>query len=182
MRGTSLLENVVSLERNAQGLIFAHRAAMASPLLRKGTLFLQLPPALTSAGANFHFIPCQTAESPTSKRIARSHAVSRGIENKRRKQRESGTQFQVCTAFKENSNALVNHRPRKNEIERPIHIYIGSSGMVHMLAAESPGLQALLNRGSYMQHCALDTDEIQENANFQSPNLTCPTSWFCRMS
>ncbi len=94
----------------------------------------------------FQFISIQNpddAEDRTVTRLARSHAVARGLENKRKLQEKSGHNFRIVS-LKDDPSRPVNKRKRRQTlVMSQCTLSAGAPDPFQMLAAESPRLQAL---------------------------------------
>lgn len=103
------------------------------------------------SGEKFQFISIQNpsdAKDRTSRRLARAHAVTRALENKRKLQEKSGQNFRILSAQGLNHRASV-RKPRQlqNAVPRPLTPALDALDALdayHMLAADLPGLQSLL--------------------------------------
>ena len=96
--------------------------------------------------AQFQFISIQNpddAKDRTAKHLARSHAVARGLENKRKLQQKLGHNFRVVS-LKDDPGRPVSKRKRSQTlVASPGSLSANAPGPFQMLAAESPRLQAL---------------------------------------
>lgn len=104
-----------------------------------------------SAMNNFEFISVQApgdAKDQAMMRRARSHAVSRGLDNKRKLQQKSGTNFRFVSA--KEVSMVVRKRKKTSHISTslPSSLLISAEplGVFQMLAAESPRLHILLSQ------------------------------------
>ncbi|EXJ91322.1 hypothetical protein A1O1_04434 [Capronia coronata CBS 617.96] len=110
-------------------------------------------------GGQFHFISIQNpddAKDRTARRLARSHAVARSLENKRKLQQKSGLNFRVVSLSDDNGRH-ASKRPRSQTLQvvaSPRSVSADAPSLFRMLAAESPRLLALLS-----QHQAQQTRE-----------------------
>lgn len=77
-------------------------------------------------------------------RRARSHAVARGLENKRQLQQNSGHNFRVACLRDDPGQPTSKRKQSETLITLPSSLSGGASSPLHMLAAESPKLQTLL--------------------------------------
>lgn len=96
-------------------------------------------------GERFQFISIQNPDDTkdrTTRRLARSHAVARGLEKKRRRLQQSGHNFRTVSL-------------KDNPADKDVNPYTTASsvslskvppGPFQLLAAESPRLQALLSQ------------------------------------
>lgn len=109
----------------------------------------------TCAESQYRFIPMQGSDDRATKRAARSHAVARGLENKRKQQLKLGRNFVVkapqyndrrSTGTGNLNSALFNHTCMS---------FPASPGFFQWLAAESPRLRELLNRGEFVYALAI---------------------------
>ena len=106
---------------------------------------------LVFLGDKFLFIPIKTPNDCTAKRLARSHAVAHGLRSKRRRQQTSGHNFYVlCPENSNQSRPAKEKKQAKSLITQPASLTTGSDPF-QMLAAESPTLRALLNRGKILE-------------------------------
>lgn len=103
------------------------------------------------SGDRFLFIPIKNSNDGRTKRLARSHAVSHGLRNKRRLQQSSGHNFHVLCP--ENNHGPSARKEKRDEalIAPPASVAVGSSDAFQMLAAESPIIRALSNRGKTLE-------------------------------
>ncbi|KAJ5909808.1 N-ethylmaleimide reductase [Penicillium tannophilum] len=93
----------------------------------------------------FHFISTQKSDDRTTRRLSRSHAVARGIQNKRKLEQKSGLNFRAVSL--EHVGRPVSKRKQGQAlIMPPKFLSAGPSDPFQMLAAESPRLQALFNQ------------------------------------
>ncbi|MCJ1309217.1 hypothetical protein MMC25_002874 [Agyrium rufum] len=100
------------------------------------------------SGEKFHFISVQRPDSPKdrlAKRQARSHAVARGIRQKRKLQERSGHHFNVITSAGSSTAPSRNKRWGQSLIvaSSPYSLSTDEPSLVEMLAGASPKLQAL---------------------------------------
>lgn len=96
-------------------------------------------------GTQFHFISIENPDSRTARRLARSHAVARGLENKRKLQQKSGHNFQALSS-KDNPGLPVRKRKRgQSLVATPCSLSSDMPDPFQMLAAESPRLRTLLS-------------------------------------
>ncbi|OGE58193.1 hypothetical protein PENARI_c001G09696 [Penicillium arizonense] len=97
----------------------------------------------------FHFVSLKSLDDRTEKRLARSHAVARGLENKRKLQQKLGLNFRGVSS-KDDSGRNLSKRKRVQSLASPplpLSTYASSaSSASQMLAAESSKLQALLSQ------------------------------------
>ncbi|OQE04766.1 hypothetical protein PENVUL_c030G04018 [Penicillium vulpinum] len=101
-----------------------------------------------NSGDQFFFIPIQNSNDRIAKRLARSHAVAHGLRKKRRLQQSLGHNFHfhvLCPA-NDQSKSVIKEKHGEALIAPQASIDARSSDPFQMLAAESPILQALLNR------------------------------------
>ncbi|KAF5010366.1 hypothetical protein FDECE_3482 [Fusarium decemcellulare] len=101
-----------------------------------------------SLGGQFHFISIQNpddAKDRTATRSARSHAVARGIEAKRKLQQKSGHNFRVTVLKDDPSRPASEREPSQSLVASPCSFTACAPGPFQMLAAESPRLYALLS-------------------------------------
>lgn len=96
----------------------------------------------------FQFIPIQAQDGKTNqitRRLARSHAVKQGLEDKRRQQRTSGEHFHV-TVSKDKAKRFVSKRVRTRDLPTSIStLYAGVLDPFQTLAVDSSRLQILLS-------------------------------------
>ena len=103
-------------------------------------LILQFP----FSGGQFHFISIQNPDDRTARRLARSHAVAQGIENKRKLQQKMGLNFHAVS-LKGDLGQPARKRKRDQALVAPL-CSVSAPSPFQMLAAESPRLQALFSR------------------------------------
>ncbi|KAH8654156.1 hypothetical protein BGZ60DRAFT_161832 [Tricladium varicosporioides] len=99
-----------------------------------------------SLGGQFQFISIQNstdAEDRTSRRLARSHAVARGLENKRKLQQKSGHNFRVISLRDDSGRSASKRKPSQTLVTSSCSFSTAVPGPFQMLAAESPRLQVL---------------------------------------
>ncbi|KAM5368079.1 hypothetical protein ACJZ2D_009683 [Fusarium nematophilum] len=105
----------------------------------------------------FQFISIQNpddAKDRTVRRLARSHAVARGVENKRKLEEHSGLNFRVTTLKDEPGRPASKAERGQTLVPSPcsaVSLFPCGPGPFHMLAAESPRLQALLTQHKAQQ-------------------------------
>ncbi|KAH6867475.1 putative N-ethylmaleimide reductase [Thelonectria olida] len=101
-----------------------------------------------SATDSFQFISIQNpddAKDRTARRLARSHAVARGLQKKRQLEQETGDNFRVCS-LKEDTGRPASRRKRgQTLVATPCSLSAATAGPFQMLVAESPKLQVLLS-------------------------------------
>ncbi|KAF2818020.1 putative N-ethylmaleimide reductase [Mytilinidion resinicola] len=103
------------------------------------------------SGGQFHFISIQSPDDATdrkARRLARSHAVARGLEKKRKLQQESGHNFRaVVVSLKDDPSRPARERKRcQTLVASPPSLFADAPDgpdPFQSLAAESPRLQAL---------------------------------------
>lgn len=96
-------------------------------------------------GAQFHFISIENPDSRAARRVARSHAVARGLENKRKLQQRSGHNFHVVP-FTDDPDLPARKRKRGQPlVATPCSLSPDMPDPFQMLAAESPRLRTLLS-------------------------------------
>ncbi|KAF2491838.1 hypothetical protein BU16DRAFT_129786 [Lophium mytilinum] len=114
-------------------------------------------PNKLSIGGQYHFISIKNLNDTNdrkARRIARSHAVTRGLEKKRKLQQQSGHNF-FAVSFENNLSRPVSERKRRQTlVAAPLSLSADAPDPFQMLAAESPRLQAL-----HSQHKAQQTAE-----------------------
>ncbi|KAJ5146411.1 uncharacterized protein N7515_000975, partial [Penicillium bovifimosum] len=98
----------------------------------------------------FVFISMKAPNDRTAKRLARSHAVTRGLRSKRRLQQTSGHNFRVVCLENGQSRRVREEKHSEALITQPASLTAGSDPF-QMLAAESPTLRALLSRERVQQ-------------------------------
>jgi hypothetical protein len=99
------------------------------------------------SGERFQFISIQNpndAKDRTTRRLARSHAVARGLEKKRRRLQQLGHNF--YTVSLKDDPASKSKETNHDAIVSSISLSIVASGPFQSLAAESPRLQSLLSQ------------------------------------
>lgn len=137
-----------------------------------------------NSGGQFHFISVQNADDRTARRLARSHAVARGLENKRKLQRKSGLNFHVVS-----EDDLGRHAGKRKQdralVMAPSSPSAGAPGPFQMLAAESPRLQALFSHcmifaGAQSTWWSLPEMIQIRPSMLQSPSLAFQMNWFSR--
>ncbi|KGO67357.1 hypothetical protein PEX1_024430 [Penicillium expansum] len=99
------------------------------------------------SGDRFLFIPIKNSNDGRTKPLARSHAVSHGLRNKRRLQQSSGHNFHVLCPGNNHGPSARKEKRDEALIAPPASVAVGSSDAFQMLAAESPNIRALSNRG-----------------------------------
>lgn len=112
-------------------------------------------------GEKFQFICIQNpddAKNHATRRLARSHAVARGLEKKRRRLQQSGRNFRTVSLKDNSANKSKEIDHERNE--SAISLSMVAPGPFQLLAAESPSLQALLS-----QRKALSMLKPPETAN-----------------
>jgi hypothetical protein len=117
------------------------KGAIMTPYIMTNLVFL---------GDEFVFIPIKSPNDCTAKRLARSHAVAHGLRSKRRRQQTSGHNFYVLCPENNQSRPAREKKQAKSLITQPASLTTGSDPF-QMLAAESPTLRALLNRGKILE-------------------------------
>jgi hypothetical protein len=97
-------------------------------------------------GDQFHFVSTHNpddANDRKARRLARSHAVARGLEKKRKLQQESGHNFRALS-LKDSPGQLMSKNKRSQTlVASQISLSADTLDPFQMLAIESPRLQAL---------------------------------------
>ncbi|KAJ5595071.1 uncharacterized protein N7459_001279 [Penicillium hispanicum] len=93
----------------------------------------------------FHFISMQSPKDQgrTARRLVRSHAVARGLENKRRRQQKLGHNFHPVSLKDVTGQSTSTSDQGQGRAEPLCSLSTSTPGPLQMLAAESPRLQAL---------------------------------------
>ncbi|QGA21253.1 hypothetical protein EYB26_008963 [Talaromyces marneffei] len=123
-------------------------------------------------GERFQFISIQNpndAKDRTTRRLARSHAVARGLEKKRRRLQQSGHNF--VAAFVKDDPVSKSKEINCDTITSPNSLStVAAPGPFQLLAAESPRLQALLSQHGSIRATEpiLSVSEEHVLQNFQS--------------
>lgn len=95
--------------------------------------------------SQFHFISTQSSDDRTTRRLSRSHAIARGIQNKRKLEQKSGLNFRAVSL--EHIGLPASKKKQGQALTMaPNFLSTGPSDPFQMLAAESPRLQALFNQ------------------------------------
>ena len=84
-----------------------------------------------------------------ARRQARSHAVARGLENKRKLQQKSGHNFHVQFLKEDIAGAIGDRKRGQVLVISPYTLPVDAPDLFHMLAAESPRLQ------EFHSHCEI---------------------------
>ncbi|PMD45856.1 putative N-ethylmaleimide reductase [Hyaloscypha variabilis F] len=108
----------------------------------------------------FHFVSTQNpndAQDLTTRRQARSHAVARGIENKRKLQQKTGHNFRF-KRFKEDLRAR--RRCQNPALVASPWLLTGAPDLFQTLAAEAPSLRALQIRRKAREPVFSVSDEL----------------------
>lgn len=108
-----------------------------------------LPKYVTNhrSGEKYQFICIQNpddAKDRTTRRLARSHAVARGLERKRRRLQQSGHNFRIVS-LKDGTVRKTTDIDDNTNLSTVSHLIV-APGPFQLLAAESPILQALLSQ------------------------------------
>ncbi|PCH00714.1 Hypothetical protein PENO1_046560 [Penicillium occitanis (nom. inval.)] len=109
------------------------------------------------SGERFRFISIRNpvdAKDRTTRRLARSHAVARGLEKKRQRLQQSGRNFRTVSLKDDSANKIKDMNPYTTASS--VSFSIVAPGPFQLLAAESPRLQALLSQHSSIR----DTEPI----------------------
>ncbi|KAE8547901.1 hypothetical protein EYB25_009694 [Talaromyces marneffei] len=123
-------------------------------------------------GERFQFISIQNpndAKDRTTRRLARSHAVARGLEKKRRRLQQSGHNF--VAAFVKDDPVSKSKEINCDTITSSNSLStVAAPGPFQLLAAESPRLQALLSQHGSIRATEpiLSVSEEHVLQNFQS--------------
>ncbi|KAF2476210.1 putative N-ethylmaleimide reductase [Lindgomyces ingoldianus] len=107
-----------------------------------------------SLASQFHFFSIQNpddANDRKARRLARSHAVARGLEKKRRLQQESGHNFRAMSSKDDPSRSAGKRKRSQTLAASPLSLSTDAPDPFQMLAAESPRLQALLSQHKAQQ-------------------------------
>ncbi|KAJ5997315.1 N-ethylmaleimide reductase [Penicillium canescens] len=99
----------------------------------------------------FHFVSLKNLDDRTERRLARSHAVARGLENKRKLQQKLGLNFRGVSSKDDSGRNLSKRKRGQSLASPPLSLSTYASSASQMLAAESPKLQVLLSQHK-MQH------------------------------
>ncbi|RAO72778.1 uncharacterized protein BHQ10_008790 [Talaromyces amestolkiae] len=100
-------------------------------------------------GEKFQFICIQNpddAKNRATRRLARSHAIARGLEKKRRRLQQAGRNFRTVS-LKDETGSKSEEIVHKKDVS-PVLLSIAAPGPFQLLAAESPSLQALISQHS----------------------------------
>jgi hypothetical protein len=100
----------------------------------------------SSSDDKFHFVSVKNLDDRTAKRLAQSHAVARGLENKRKLQQKSGLNFRGVSSKDDSGRNLSKRKRIKPLVSPPLSLSTDASSAFQMLAAESPKLQALFSQ------------------------------------
>lgn len=111
--------------------------------------FIAFPNSIANhlPGERFQFISIQNpddAKDRTTRRLARSHAVARGLEKKRKRLQQSGHNFRTVSLKDDPANKIKDMNPYTTTSS--ISASTVAPGPFQLLAAESPRLQALLSQ------------------------------------
>ncbi|KAJ5748800.1 N-ethylmaleimide reductase [Penicillium nucicola] len=117
--------------------------------------------------SKFHFVSSKSPDGRTAKRIARSHAVARGLENKRKLQQKSGLNFHVVSLKGGSSRNLDKKKTPRPRLAPKITLSAEESSAFQMLAAESPKLQALFSRCK-LQHATEPVFSVSDELVLQN--------------
>ncbi|CEJ59041.1 hypothetical protein PMG11_07678 [Penicillium brasilianum] len=97
----------------------------------------------------YHFVTIQSSNGDgTARRLARSHAVARGLENNRKAQLKLGHNFRMSSPKTNNKRSRSRTNSTQALANQTYMSFSASSGFFHWLATESPKLHGLLNRGT----------------------------------
>ncbi|KAJ5294173.1 N-ethylmaleimide reductase [Penicillium antarcticum] len=116
----------------------------------------------------FHFVSSKSTDGRRAKRIARSHAIARGLENKRKLQQKSGLNFHAVT-LKGDSGRSLDKRKTSGSLITPSVSFSGMSSAFQMLAAESPKLRALLSQVPNIAGEKLTLNTLDKMQHSQQP-------------
>ncbi|KAE9370938.1 putative N-ethylmaleimide reductase [Stipitochalara longipes BDJ] len=124
-----------------------------------------LPEACNELGlsSQFQFISVQNpddAKDRAMRRLARSHAVARGLENKRKLQQKSGHNFRVLSLKDAPARPASKNKRKPTLVTLPRSLSVGVPGPFQMLAAESPRLRALHSDYKAQQAVFSVSDEL----------------------
>ncbi|KAH8678548.1 putative N-ethylmaleimide reductase [Xylariales sp. PMI_506] len=103
----------------------------------------------TSSGTKFRFISVQNPAEPKDRKaqsLARSHAVTQALKNKRRYQQESGQNFRVTTLEDNTGRRLRNDAPMHHIFASPLSLFGSVLENVHMIVTKSTKLKNLVHR------------------------------------
>jgi hypothetical protein len=95
----------------------------------------------------YHFITLQSSEDRKARRQARSHAVARGLEKKRKAQLKMGQNFRTVAP---KSKVERHISPDSTLVKQPCIPLPASPCFFSCLAAESPRLHELLYQGKFI--------------------------------
>ncbi|KAJ5523743.1 N-ethylmaleimide reductase [Penicillium frequentans] len=128
---------------------------------------------LNSVG-QFYFIPSQSSDDRTTRRLGRSHAVARGIQNKRKLEQKSGLNFHAVS-LEHISRPASNRKQRQALIMPSDFLSAGPSDPFQMLAAESPRLQALFDQREILANLKSIQGRLTRNEIDKAQYATKPT-------
>ena len=100
----------------------------------------------SSTGSQFHFVSIQNprdANNRKARRLAKSHAVARALENKRKVQQESGRNFCAVSLKRDYGRPGGRKEQSQTLLASPSCFSANASDPFQMLVAESPRLRAL---------------------------------------
>lgn len=103
------------------------------------------------SGEKFQFICIQNpddAKNRATRRLARSHAIARGLEKKRRRLQQAGRNFRTVS-LKDETGSKSEEIVHKKDVS-PVLLSIAAPGPFQLLAAESPSLQALISQRKFL--------------------------------
>ncbi|KAJ5535673.1 N-ethylmaleimide reductase [Penicillium frequentans] len=122
----------------------------------------------------FYFIPSQSSDDRTTRRLGRSHAVARGIQNKRKLEQKSGLNFHAVSL--EHIRRPASNRKQRQALIMPSDfLSAGPSDPFQMLAAESPRLQALFDQREILANLKSIQGRLTRNATDKAQYATKPT-------
>ncbi|TVY83896.1 hypothetical protein LSUE1_G001963 [Lachnellula suecica] len=119
----------------------------------------------------YTFTPDRTADPWEERRLARSHAVSRGLANKRKLQQKAGLNFRVVSLTDDTSRPAKGGIGSQTVVAQPSYFLVAPPsyfsacppGPFQMLAAESPKLQALQGHHNAQQVFSVSNERVLEN-------------------
>ena len=121
----------------------------------------------------FYFISTQSSDDRTTRRLGRSHAVARGIQNKRKLQQKSGLNFHAVS-LEDIGRPASKRKQDEALIMPPNFLSADPSDPFQMLAAESPRLQALFNRRKILANFKSTQGKLTRNDPDKAQYATKP--------
>ncbi|KAJ5880751.1 N-ethylmaleimide reductase [Penicillium subrubescens] len=103
-------------------------------------------PQKPGIGDQYHFITIHDPHDRTASRLARSYAVARGLENKRKAQSKLGDNFRIVSPKNDSERPIKRRESEQTLVNQPGIPCSAPPSFFHWLAAESPKLNELLNR------------------------------------